>query len=173
MSARRRARAWRELSSTLPKSRPQIRKFVGNDQIDVMLDNIGLPYSGINIALERLGDRRSDGRRDPDLARTKSMSRRPSSSPCCAASCRERFAETAVLLPARRYRRSGAQFRPAGAHRCAHFRPEPGRGVRAGLEDRALPERRSPGSSIRTCSKFRRAGPDGRHGSHARAPRSG
>jgi multidrug efflux pump subunit AcrB len=29
----------------------QIRKLVGNEQIDVMLDNIGLPYSGINIAL--------------------------------------------------------------------------------------------------------------------------
>jgi multidrug efflux pump subunit AcrB len=29
----------------------QIRKLVGNDQIDVMLDNIGLPYSGINVAL--------------------------------------------------------------------------------------------------------------------------
>src|ERR1700693_3235071 len=29
----------------------QIRKLIGNDQIDVMLDNIGLPYSGINISL--------------------------------------------------------------------------------------------------------------------------
>ncbi len=29
----------------------QIRKLFGDDQIDVMLDNIGLPYSGINIAL--------------------------------------------------------------------------------------------------------------------------
>ena len=29
----------------------QIRREVGNDQINVMLDNIGLPYSGINIAL--------------------------------------------------------------------------------------------------------------------------
>jgi multidrug efflux pump subunit AcrB len=29
----------------------QIRKLVGSGQIDVMLDNIGLPYSGINIAL--------------------------------------------------------------------------------------------------------------------------
>ena len=28
-----------------------IRKLVGNQQIDIMLDNIGLPYSGINIAL--------------------------------------------------------------------------------------------------------------------------
>jgi multidrug efflux pump subunit AcrB len=29
----------------------RIRQVVGNDQIDVMLDNIGLPYSGINVAL--------------------------------------------------------------------------------------------------------------------------
>jgi multidrug efflux pump subunit AcrB len=29
----------------------EIRRLVGNNQIDVMLDNIGLPYSGINIAL--------------------------------------------------------------------------------------------------------------------------
>jgi multidrug efflux pump subunit AcrB len=29
----------------------EIRKLVGNDQIDVMLDNLGLPYSGINLAL--------------------------------------------------------------------------------------------------------------------------
>ena len=29
----------------------QIRRLVGNDQISIMLDNIGLPYSGINIAL--------------------------------------------------------------------------------------------------------------------------
>src|SRR5258708_7048102 len=28
-----------------------IRQIVGQGQIDVMLDNIGLPYSGINIAL--------------------------------------------------------------------------------------------------------------------------
>ncbi len=28
-----------------------IRQIVGNDEVDVMLDNIGLPYSGINIAL--------------------------------------------------------------------------------------------------------------------------
>ncbi len=29
----------------------QIRTLIGKDQIDVMLDNIGLPYSGINVAL--------------------------------------------------------------------------------------------------------------------------
>jgi multidrug efflux pump subunit AcrB len=30
-----------------------VRRLVGNDQISVILDNIGLPYSGINIALSR------------------------------------------------------------------------------------------------------------------------
>jgi len=29
----------------------EIRRLVGNDQIDTLLDNIGLPYSGMNIAL--------------------------------------------------------------------------------------------------------------------------
>jgi len=29
----------------------EIRRLVGNDQIDTLLDNIGLPYSGLNIAL--------------------------------------------------------------------------------------------------------------------------
>jgi hypothetical protein len=33
-----------------------------------MLDNIGLPYSGINIALSDSATVGPDGRRDPDLA---------------------------------------------------------------------------------------------------------
>src|SRR6202171_6161881 len=33
----------------------EIRRIVGKDQINVMLDNIGLPYSGINIALRAAG----------------------------------------------------------------------------------------------------------------------
>ena len=39
-----------------------IYQIVGRDEISVVLDNIGLPYSGINIALERLGHHRPDGR---------------------------------------------------------------------------------------------------------------
>ena len=41
----------RALSDEIAALEAQIRKLAGNDQIDVMLDNIGLPYSGINIAL--------------------------------------------------------------------------------------------------------------------------
>ena len=40
-----------------------IRDIVGDKQIDVILNNIGLPYSGINIALSDSGKRfRPDGR---------------------------------------------------------------------------------------------------------------
>jgi multidrug efflux pump subunit AcrB len=42
----------------------KIRKLVGKDQIDVMLDNIGLPYSGINIAL---GDSATVGPMDGEI----------------------------------------------------------------------------------------------------------
>ncbi|MDE3009428.1 MAG: efflux RND transporter permease subunit [Pseudomonadota bacterium] len=41
-----------------------IRRLVGDDQIDVILDNIGLPYSGINIAL---GDSATVGPMDGEI----------------------------------------------------------------------------------------------------------
>ncbi len=35
----------------MPRSKPRFGKSSAIKQIDVILDNIGLPYSGINIAL--------------------------------------------------------------------------------------------------------------------------
>ena len=64
-----------------------------------------------------------------------------------------RFARAAVLLSAGRHRRSGAELRPAGADRCAHLGPGSGRGVRAGLADRARPDARARAWSTRTCSR--------------------
>jgi multidrug efflux pump subunit AcrB len=40
-----------ETQKYFAKVEQAVRKIVGNDQIDVILDNIGLPYSGINVAL--------------------------------------------------------------------------------------------------------------------------
>ena len=40
-----------ETQADFAKVETAIRQIVGDDQIDVLLDNIGLPYSGINIAL--------------------------------------------------------------------------------------------------------------------------
>ena len=45
------ARASSKHRKTSPKSKRAIRKLVGSGQIDTVLDNIGLPYSGMNIAL--------------------------------------------------------------------------------------------------------------------------
>ena len=49
--ARRPARRLEETQRYFAEVESAIRQIVGDDQIDVMLDNIGLPYSGINIAL--------------------------------------------------------------------------------------------------------------------------
>ena len=70
----------------------QIRKLVGNDQIDVMLDNIGLPYSGINVALS---DSATVGPMDGEILI--SLTEKHSSTPALIAMLRrelpKRFAE--------------------------------------------------------------------------------
>jgi hypothetical protein len=111
-----------EDAAVLRRVEAQIRKLVGNDQIDVMLDNIGLPYSGINIALS---DSATVGPMDGEILISLNKKHTPTaqnSSPCCAGELPARFAELQFFFPARRHRRSGAQFRPAGAHRRANLR---------------------------------------------------
>ena len=91
-----------------------IRQLVGNDQIDVMLDNIGLPYSGINIALS---DSATVGPMDGEILISLKEKHTPTAE-LIAELRRElpqRFPAAAVLLPAGRHRRSGAELRPARA----------------------------------------------------------
>ena len=57
-----------ETQEDFAKVEAAIRQIVGNEQIDVILDNIGLPYSGINIALERFRHHRADGWRNSHFA---------------------------------------------------------------------------------------------------------
>ena len=49
--ARRPPAGLRRRSAISPNVEARSAEIVGSDQIDVVLDNIGLPYSGINIAL--------------------------------------------------------------------------------------------------------------------------
>ncbi len=49
--AARRARASRRPSGASPASRTTIRTVIPPDEIETMLDNIGMPYSGINLSL--------------------------------------------------------------------------------------------------------------------------
>ena len=96
----------------------QIRKIVGKDQVDVILDNIGLPYSGINIALS---DSATVGPMDGEIL----ISLKEKHTPTAAhmADLRRelprKFPEIAVLLPAGGYRQSGFEFRSARADRRA------------------------------------------------------
>ncbi len=119
-----------------------VRKIVGSDQIDVILDNIGLPYSGINIALS---DSATVGPMDGEIL----ISLKENHTPTAAhvADLRRElpklFSGAAVLFPAGGYRQSGAELRPAGADR----RPRLGAGQRQGLcrrpEARERPQRRA------------------------------
>ena len=97
-----------------------IRRLIGAGQIAALLDNIGLPYSGINIALS---DSATVGPMDGEIlialnkehvptARLVALLRAPAAAVPAAA----------VLLPAGRYRRSGAELRPAGPDRRARLR---------------------------------------------------
>ena len=119
-----------------------IRDIVGEDQIDVMLDNIGLPYSGINIALS---DTATVGPMDGEILI--SLNEKHTPTPAHIADLRrelpKRFPQLYVLLPARRHRQSGAQFRAAGAYRHPHFRLQGRGGLRAGLKGRARHQRRA------------------------------
>ncbi len=104
------------------KVEKEVRNIVGNDQIDVILDNIGLPYSGINIALSDSATVGPHGRRDPDL-----LEGEPHAD-CCArggpaSPAPEALPRAAVLFPAGRYRQSGAELRPARADRHPRLRP--------------------------------------------------
>ncbi len=111
-------------------------RLVGNDQINVMLDNIGLPYSGINIALS---DSATVGPMDGEILISLKKKHTPTAQ-LIAKLRRElpaRFAAAAILLPAGRYRRSGAEFRPAGADRCPDVRARIRTTHSPGFEDRA------------------------------------
>ena len=98
-----------------------IRQIVGNNQIDVVLNNIQASIQRHQHRPERLGNGRPDGRRDSDLtgqgpyANSRSH-RRPAARIAAAVSA------NAVFLSAGRHRESGAEFRPAGARSTFAFR---------------------------------------------------
>ena len=84
-----------------------IRDIVGNDQIDVILDNIGLPYSGINIALS---DSATVGPMDGEILI--SLKEKHTSTPAHIA---RPAARTAAALPAAC---SSSSSRPTSSIRC-------------------------------------------------------
>ena len=80
----------------------EIQRIVGKDEIDVMLDNIGLPYSGINLSLS---DTATVGPMDGEISRSRSKrDHRPTAEHISkrAASCRKNSTACGSFLPAGR-----------------------------------------------------------------------
>ena len=112
--ARPPARAWKKTQALFGRVERAIREIVGRDEVDVMLDNIGLPYSGINIALS---DTATAGPMDGEILISLKKEHRPTAEHMAALrrELPERFPEDAVLLPAGGHRQPGPQLRPAFA----------------------------------------------------------
>ena len=141
----------------------QIRRLVGNDQINVMLDNIGLPYSGINIALS---DSATVGPMDGEILISLNKKHTPTAQLIAqvAPGVAGAFRATAVLFSAGRYRRSGAQLRPACADRCPGIRAGPGRSIQLGVEHRARPDEGAGRGRLACVSSSECAGADRGYG---------
>ena len=90
-----------------------------------VLDNIGLPYSGINLSYSNAGTIGTGGRRDPRAAQPDRTTERPTrTSRACARRSPRAVSRRAVLLPARRHRDPDPELRHAGAdRRRVHGRP--------------------------------------------------
>jgi multidrug efflux pump subunit AcrB len=84
----------------------KIRQIVGNNQVDTVLDNLGLPYSGINIALS---DSATVGPMDGEILISLRKDRRAHGR--LAAGVAQGLPQPAILFPAGGHREPGAQFR--------------------------------------------------------------
>ena len=110
-----------------PTIEEAIREIIPPDELATIVDNIGLPVSGINLTYSNTG---AIGPQDGDILITLSRGPRPDRrlrDASCASSCRERFPGVDLLLPAGRHRQPDPELRPAGADRRAGRRPRPRR----------------------------------------------
>ncbi len=133
-----------------------IRKLIPADEIKTLIDNIGIPNSGINLSL-------SDGSMmspaDGEILVT--LNDRPSAH---GTAHRLRYggnwatiSRSYVLLSAARHRDAGVEFRLVRGDRRANCRPatEPRRELQDCRANPASGLRRFPARSTRICSRFR------------------
>ena len=123
-----------------------IRELIPKDQLETILDNLGVPNSSINLAVQQLRRHRHVRRRDPDVA-----AGRPPPDRGVRDAAARRAAEALpghrVLLPARRHRHADPQLRPARGDRRPVLRPEHGAAT-----PRSPPSSRSRSSRSRARS---------------------
>ena len=144
-------------SAVRRRSQKAIRQIMPPDEIGTIIDNIGLPISGINMAYGNTG---TIGTSDGDIldhAEAKTI-RRPPSTSRCASSLPQRFPGHHLLLPARRHRQPDSELRLAGADRRAGARRQSRGQLRlcqqaARADPHAFP-------AWRTCASSNRRAPD-------------
>ena len=122
-----------------------IREYVPKDQLETVLDNLGVPNSGINLSYSNAGTIGTlDGEIQLSLQGRASADRRVRDR--AAPRAAEALSRRRVLLPAGRHRHADPQLRPAGGDRRAVHRQRPDgqrrARRRAGEEDPADPRRR-------------------------------
>ena len=95
------ARASRKPRALCDQVEDAIRRTIPASELGSILDNIGLPYSGINLSYSNSGADRPRRCRHPDLAQARTTARPPTTCASCAASCATSFpASTFCFLPA-------------------------------------------------------------------------
>ena len=106
-----------------------IRQTIPPDQLDNIVDNIGLPFSGINMAYQNTG---TIGPADGDALISLKEGHRPTEDfvQRVAHPVAAEISRHDLLVPARRHRVADSQFRPAGADRRAGHRQQPARQLR-------------------------------------------
>ena len=153
MCARRPARKIEKTQEYFAEVEGAIREIVGNDQIDVILDNIGLPYSGINIALS---DTATVGPMDGEILI--SLNEKHTPTPQHMADLRrelpKRFPQLQFFFQPADIVESGAELRSAGADRHPRLGPERRRGLCARRRSSRATSTAFPASSTRMSSRF-------------------
>ena len=100
-----------------------IRRSIPERELDGILDNIGLPYSPINLTYSNSAP---IGSEDADILVTLRENHRPTSTyvEALAARLPEEFPEATFRVPARRHGQPDSEFRAARAHRRADRRTQ-------------------------------------------------
>ena len=106
-----------------------IRTIIPPTELTTLVDNIGMPISGINLTYNNTG---VIGTQDGDIQIKLTEDHRPTADYVrrCARSCRARFPGVDLRVSAGRHRQPDPQFRRAGADRRAGSRRRPRREFR-------------------------------------------
>ena len=149
--ARRPARGSRRRRASPTTSRRRSASSCPKDQLETILDNLGVPNSGINLSYSNAG---TIGTLDGEIQLSLKEGHRPTAEFVTPAARRaaEALPRHRVLLPARRHRHPDPQLRPAGGDRRPAHRQRPCTATPRSPPTWSSASSRSPARSTRTCT---------------------